>query len=129
MIVVDASVLVNALIVGDARGAASRRRLVGEDISAPHLIDLEVMSALRRHVTSGRLHPDRAERALWDLNRLPIERIDHVPLLNRCWELRENVTVYDAAYVATAEGFDATLVTGDERLASAPGLRCAVEVV
>lgn len=129
MIVVDASVLVNALVVGDARGSASRRRLAGEEFSAPHLIDLEVMSALRRHVISGRLRSDRAERALSDLKRLPIDRIGHVPLLERCWQLRENVTGYDAAYVAVAEGFGATLVTGDERLASAPGLRCDVEVI
>src|SRR5699024_9929353 len=111
------------------RGVASRRRLAGEELSAPHLIDLEVMSALRRHVTAGRVRRERAERAFWDLNRLPVERIGHGPLLERCWELRENVTVYDAAYVAVAEGFDATLITGDERLASAPGLRCEVEVI
>lgn len=129
MIVPDASIIVTALIVDDRRGSAARRRLVEDDMAAPHLLDLEVLSVLRRQVGSGRLRADRAERAIRDLNLLPIDRIDHRSLLERCWELRENVTAYDAAYVAVAEGLDARLVTGDERLAAAPGLRCPVEVI
>ncbi len=67
--------------------------------------------------------------ALTDLADLPMARVSHRPLLRRCWELRDNLTVYDAAYVALAESLDATLVTADARLARAPGVRCAVELL
>lgn len=129
MIVVDASVLAPALGDDDADGDQARDRLQGESIAAPELIDLEVSSVFRRLVRVGSLPARRAELALSDLVALPLRRVPHRPLLLRCWKLRDNLTVYDAAYVALAELLNATLVTSDNRLSLAPGLRCPVEVL
>lgn len=129
MLVVDASVVAVALGDDDSDGDTARARLRGEILAAPELIDLEVVSVLRRQSTAGRLDERRARLALDDLAALPIERARHVLLLGRCWELRDNLTVYDAAYVALAEALDARLLTADARLAKAPGIRCAVEVL
>lgn len=129
MLVVDASVLVTALADDDVEGDAARSRLRGEQLAAPELIDLEVMSVLRRKVAAGALDLRRADLALDDLLDLPIERASHAPLLRRCWELRHNLTTYDAAYVALAEELDVELLTADGRLAAAPGIRCAVSVL
>lgn len=129
MLVVDASVVVTALVDDDADGDASRTRLRGEDLTAPELIDLEVMSALRRAVSTSAVPPRRAALALDDLIAIPLLRAPHHPLLPRCWELRENLTPYDAAYVALAEALGTPLLTADARMASAPGIRCAVEVL
>jgi len=129
VIVVDASVLAPAL-GDDARdGDRARARLRGEQLVAPHLIDLEVTSVWRRQLAGGRLDTRRAELALADLATLPLRRAAHVDLLPRCWQLRENLRPYDAAYVALAEVLDATLVTADQRLAHAPGSRCTVELL
>lgn len=129
MIVVDASVVVPALADDEDAGDHARARLRGEDLAAPSLIDLEVVSAWRRLVAGGALTPRRAEVALTDLTDLPMDRVSHLPLLDRCWELRGNVTIYDGAYVALAELLGATLVTADRRLANAPGIACAVELI
>ena len=129
MLVVDASVLATALADDGADGDTARGRLRGEDLAAPELIDLEVVSVLRRQLSAGRLDARRARLALDDLLELPIQRVPHRPLLRRCWELRDNLTVYDAAYVALAEALGAPLVTADARLSKAPGVRCAVEVL
>lgn len=129
MLVVDASVLAVALADDDRDGDVARERLRGEGLAAPELIDLEVASVLRRQLLGGALSPRRASFALLDLADLPLERAPHLPLLARCWELRENLTVYDAAYVALAEALDVALVTGDSRMAQAPGPRCAIEVL
>lgn len=129
MLVVDASVLAVALADDDRDGDVARERLRGEGLAAPELIDLEVASVLRRQLLGGALSPRRASFALLDLADLPLERAPHLPLLARCWELRENLTVYDAAYVALAEALEVALVTGDSRMAQAPGLRCAIEVL
>ncbi len=83
----------------------------------------------RRHVAARLMPAPRAAEALADLADLPLQRASHRPLLARIWELRNNVTTYDAAYVALAEVLDAVLVTGDGRLAGAPGLRCVIEVL
>ncbi|GAB2874585.1 type II toxin-antitoxin system VapC family toxin [Nocardioides pacificus] len=129
MLVVDASVLVAAL-ADDARdGDAARLRLRGERLLAPELIDLEVASVLRGRLAGGHLESGRAELALADLADLPLQRAPHRPLLGRCWELRANLSVYDAAYVALAEALGADLVTADARLARAPGVRCRIEVL
>ncbi|MFT4034726.1 MAG: type II toxin-antitoxin system VapC family toxin [Patulibacter sp.] len=128
VIVVDASVLVVALGDDGAAGDSARRRLAGASLAAPELIDLEVASVLRRHEQAGSIPRRRAALALADLADLPIERAAHRALLPRCWELRSNLTVYDAAYVALAELLDAPLLTGDQRLARAPGVRCQVEL-
>ena len=129
MLVVDASVLATALTDDAADGDRARDRLRGEDLAAPELLDLEVASVLRRQQRVGAVSERRAALALADLAALPIERASHRPLLPRCWELRENLTVYDAAYVALAEVLAATLLTGDSRLSRAAGLRCRVEVL
>ncbi|HEY5114160.1 MAG TPA: type II toxin-antitoxin system VapC family toxin, partial [Nakamurella sp.] len=100
-----------------------------EVLTAPELVDLEVASVLRRQAQAGAINVRRAGLALADLAALPLQRAPHLPLLPRCWELRENLTVYDAAYVALAEVLDATLLTGDRRLARASGPRRDIEVV
>lgn len=129
MIVVDASVLATALADDAEDGRRARARLAGETIAAPELIDLEVLSVFRRLVRVGGLTDDRAGSARADLVALPLRRAPHRHLLDRCWELRDNVTVHDAAYVALAEALECALLTSDGPLSRAPGLRCAIEVV
>ena len=129
MIVVDASVLATALGDDGPDGDRARARLRGERLSAPELVDLEVASVLRRQVQGGEVDIRRAALALADLAALPLQRAPHRPLLARCWELRDNLTVYDASYVALAEALDVTLLTGDGRLARATGPRCRVEML
>lgn len=129
MIVADASVLAPALVDEGDSGATARSRLVGQTLAAPELVDLEVLSALRRLLRARKLSAQRAHLALADLADMPMQRVAHKPLLPRCWELRNNLTVYDAAYVALAELLDAVLITADRRLARAPGRRCAVDVL
>lgn len=129
MIVVDASVIVTGLADDGDDGDRVRARLGGERLVAPAVIDLEVMSAWRRLLAAGALDERRAALALADLDALPLERAPHGPLLARCWELRANLTTYDAAYVALAEALGVPLLTGDARLAAAPGIRCEVETL
>jgi predicted nucleic acid-binding protein len=129
VLVVDASALVPALADDGTDGDTARARLRGQSLVAPELIDLETTSVIRRQLQSGHLDARRAELALADLVALPLRRISHRPLLGRCWELRENLTVYDAAYVALAELLDAVLVTADSRLAKAPGIGCRLDVL
>ncbi len=127
MLVIDASVLVVALVDDGEDGMNARERLQGSTLAAPELIDLEVLSVLRRHVAAGLTTDHRGEEAMVDLMDLPLRRAPHGPLLRRCWELRHNFTTYDACYVALAEAIDTTLLTADSRLARATGLRCQVE--
>lgn len=129
MIVVDASILAPALADDTPDGDAARASLRSNALVAPELIDLEVASVWRRQVMSELLESRRADLAMADLLALPLQRIPHRQLLPRCWELRQNLTPYDAAYVALAELLDAVLVTGDRRLSRAPGLRCRVKVI
>jgi predicted nucleic acid-binding protein len=129
VVVVDAGVLAVALADDAADGDRARDRLRGEQLAAPELLDLEVASVLRRQVTTGLLDAKRAHLALADLVAIPVHRTSHRPLISRCWELRENLTIYDAAYVALAEALGVTLVTGDTRLSRAPGSRCVIEVI
>jgi predicted nucleic acid-binding protein len=129
VLVVDASVLVVALADDGDDGDAARARLRGERLAAPGLIDLEVASVMRRQALRGGMDGRRAVLALEDLAELPMQRAPHTPLLRRCWELRENLTIYDAAYVALAEVLQAALLTGDERLASASGPRCTIDIL
>jgi predicted nucleic acid-binding protein len=110
-------------------GDRTRTRLRNEQLFAPHVIDLEVASAWRRLAAAGNLDERRAHLALVDLSALRLERAPHRPLMNRCWELRHNLTIYDAAYIALAEAMEVTLLTGDARLAGAPGIRCETEVI
>jgi predicted nucleic acid-binding protein len=129
VLVIDPSLLAVALLDDGLDGDTTRQRLRGQSLAAPALIDLEVLSVWRGLSRRGQLDARRVALALEDLRSLPMQRVDHAPLLERCWQLRENLTVYDAAYVALAEALQATLVTGDRRLARASGSRCAIEVI
>lgn len=130
MIVADASAILEVLLRTPASGAIADRLLApGESLQAPHLLDLEVAQVLRRYLRAGELTAERAGEALADFREMRIERHPHEPLLQRIWELRENLTAYDAAYVALAEALDTTLLTRDGRLAAAPGHTAAVELL
>ena len=128
MLVVDASVLAPVVVDVGEDGRRLRRRLRSEAIAGPDLVRIEVLSVVRRHVAAGRLGEEQARRAVDDLARLPIAIHPTGRLVRRAWELRENVTPYDACYVALAEVLGCPLLTADARLARAPGLRCAVEL-
>jgi predicted nucleic acid-binding protein len=129
VIVVDASALAPALADDGPDGDTARARLRGQSLVAPELIDLETASVIRRQLRIGRLDARRANLALTDLVELSLRRTAHRPLLARCWELRQNLTVYDAAYVALAELLGLVLVTADARMAKAPGLTCQLDVL
>jgi predicted nucleic acid-binding protein len=129
VIVVDASVLATALADDSGDGDRARARLHGEQLAAPELLDLEVVSVLRGQMRAGRLDARRAELALTDLDALHVQRASHRPLMSRCWQLRDNLTIYDAAYVALAEALGVDLLTADRRLARAPGPRCRIELL
>lgn len=125
MIVLDASAAVSALLNdGDAR-----RLMASESLHAPHLIDVEVLSALRRQTLAGELSDEDARKLLDVWRRLGVTRYAAGPLLSRAWALRDSVTAYDATYVALAEQLNCTLVTADARLAGASGKRCPTTVV
>jgi predicted nucleic acid-binding protein len=100
-----------------------------ETLHAPHLIDIEVAQVLRRYAIAGEAAEERCRAALADLADLPLTRYPHDFLLPRVWELRGNLTAYDAVYVSLAEALDAPLVTRDQRLANAPGHRARIELV
>ena len=129
MLVVDASVLAAALGDDGTDGDRARGRLFGETLAAPDLIDLEVTSVLRGRLAGGHLDVRRSHLALMDLIDLPLQRVPGRILLERCWELRDNLTVYDAAYVAVAEALDVPLLTADTRLGRATGPRCHIELL
>jgi predicted nucleic acid-binding protein len=128
--VVDASIVIEILLQTDAGIAIAAQLLEREEpLSAPHLIDVEVAQVLRRYVLRLELDAERARQALDLLAVFPLTRYTHEPLLARMWDHRENLTAYDAAYVALAEGLRAKLVTRDARLAAAPGLAQVVELL
>ncbi len=117
MIVLDASIVVELLINGPMAEDISRALLShDESLIVPHLIDVEVVSAVRGLTIGQRLDAGRAAEILADLETLPAERFSHTPLLARIWELRHNFTAYDAAYIALAEATNAVLYTSDEKL-------------
>ena len=133
MLVIDASAATELLLARPAAeavaGHVSER---GLDLHAPHLIDVEVASAVRRLVASGDARPERGEEAIADLLDLPVARYAHNILLPRIWELRENFSAYDAAYVALAEALSdegVPLLTADARLARAVRAHTAIEVL
>ena len=130
MIVLDASAALE-LILGTKTGQVIAERLTDPTIGlhAPHLIDVEIAQALRRYVREGELDPGSAAAALEDLRSLDLERHSHEALLDRVWALRDNMTAYDAVYVALAEALDTTLLTSDGRLARAPGMSQRVDLV
>jgi predicted nucleic acid-binding protein len=130
MIVVDASAITE-LLLQTPRGTRVERRIYrdSDDLHAPHLLDVEVLSALRRLVHAGEVIAERADEAIEDLGLLRIIRHGHVDLATRAWELRENFTAYDAVYLALAESLDATVVTCDRPFGVAPGHSARVEVI
>ena len=129
MIVADASAILEMLLRTPGAAAIEARVFRrGETLHTPALLDVEVAQVLRRYVSRGEVAPGRARSALDLLLGFPMERYTHEPLLSRIWDLRTNLTAYDAAYVALAEGLRAPLVTCDARLANAPGIRAAVEL-
>jgi predicted nucleic acid-binding protein len=125
LIVVDAS----AALLGLLNDGEARALLAEESIACPHLADSELAHALRAQVRRGVIEPRDATRAVEVWGRLGIERIGIRGMLARVWELRENLSGYDATYVAVAEALGAPLVTADGRLARAPGPRCTITVV
>lgn len=125
MIVVDASAAVLALLNdGDAR-----RALATESLAVPHLADSEIANALRAQVARGSVPEPAAKGALERWGQLGVTRYAVVGLLDRIWDLRSNLTSYDATYVALAEAAGCALLTGDRRLAAAPGPHCPITVV
>jgi predicted nucleic acid-binding protein len=130
MIVVDASVVLEALL--GSRLAAQARDVVFDPdaiLHAPHLIDLEVVQVVRRYSLKGAMPDRRVGELIDDFLALPIERFAHEIFLGRIWELRANLTAYDAAYVSLAEALDVPLVTCDDRLAGSAGHRARIELV
>lgn len=125
MIVIDAS----AAVLGLLNDGEARAMLVEEAVVCPHLADPEVLHALRSRVLRGAVDESVAERAMDVWARLGLERVGVSGLLGRIWELRENLSAYDATYVAVAEAFEVPLVTADRRLARAPGPWCTITVV
>jgi predicted nucleic acid-binding protein len=121
--------VVVAALIGTGQLAAEARAHLSQPCTAPELVDLEVGSALRRLAQGQRVSAQRAKAAIEDLRALPIERVPHRPLLERCWSLRGSVTFYDAAYVALAELLGTSLVTTDQRLTRAPGTSCPITVL
>ncbi len=130
MIVVDASAVLEVLLRTPAAELVERRLFEPEQtLHAPHLIDVEVAQALRRYTASGEADPDRGRMALADLMDFPLTRYPHDFLLPRVWELRNNLTAYDAVYVALAEVLEAPLLTRDQRLSNAAGHRARIELI
>jgi predicted nucleic acid-binding protein len=129
VIVLDASAVIE-LVLGSPRGATVRSRIQRSDESlhAPHLLDVEVASVLRRYQLSGELSSEDGREALADLAGLDIARYPHDEFLPRVWELRTSVTAYDAVYLALAEVLEAPLLTLDRRLARVQGHGARVEV-
>lgn len=128
MIVLDASATIDWLLQTTA-GREIEHRIYGqpETLHAPHLLDLEVAQVLRRLVREGTISSTRADQAIDDLRDLRVARYPHVPFLDRIWQLRQNLSAYDAAYVALAEGLACPLVTRDARLAETSGHGVRIE--
>lgn len=130
MIVLDASAALEVLLRTKAAATVEARIFAeSESLHAPHLLDIEVAQVLRRYALSGVASPERCRAALDDLADLPLTRYPHDVLLPRVWELRDNLTAYDATYVALAEALDAPLLTRDRRLSKAPGNHALIQLV
>lgn len=130
MIVLDASAAIEWLLQTTIGGRIDARIFeAAQTLHAPHLLDLEVAQVLRRFVAAGRVTPARARAALDDLLDLAVTRYPHTMLMDRVWDLRGNLTAYDAAYIALAEALDAVLMTCDRKIAETPGHRARVELL
>lgn len=126
-IVVDASLVLRLLLHDETAGATARAAVAGQDLHAPHLLDVEVASGLRQLVASEAVAGHRAAQALEDLAALRLERYPHRLMLPRVWQLRANLTAYDALYAALAETLGIPLLTCERGLATAPGPQCERE--
>jgi predicted nucleic acid-binding protein len=130
LIVVDASALIEVLFRTSAAAGIEHRLFAGQTtLHIPHLADIEIAQVIRRYVMAGEFDAQRGHLALADLADFPLQRHAHLIMLDRIWELRDNLTSYDAAYVALAEALDAPLITRDRRIATAAGHQARVEVV
>jgi predicted nucleic acid-binding protein len=130
MIVVDASAVLEALLRTPAAAAVEKWLFEpSQTLHAPHLLDVEVAQVVRRYAANGEIDAERGRMALDDLADLPLRRYPHDFLLPRVWDLRNNLTAYDAMYVALAEVLDAPLLTRDKRLAASPGHHARIELV
>jgi predicted nucleic acid-binding protein len=130
VIVVDASALLEFLLQTPLGTKVEARLFRDEDeFHVPHLADVEVTQGLRRLVRAGDVSPGRAADAIADLADLDLHRHPHIDLVTRAWKLRENVTAYDAMYIALAEALEASIVTCDAPLAKSPGHRARIEVI
>ena len=123
--VIDAS----AVVLGLLNDADARRVMIHEALAVPHLVDSEVAHALRGQVLRGAISEATASRAVGRWARVGVIRFAAVGLLERVWDLRQNVSAYDGTYVALAESLDCHLVTADARLGRAPGPRCPITVL
>ncbi len=129
MIVLDASAALEMLLRTNAAAFLEERVFdARESLHAPHLLDVEVVQVVRRYVARGVVETGRGGEMIDDLLAFPIQRYPHDVLLSRVYELRDNLTAYDAVYVALAEALDAPLVTRDARLARSPGHQAQVEL-
>jgi predicted nucleic acid-binding protein len=128
VLVVDTSAVISALVGRPPSDEVIERLATDSDLSAPHLLDVEFLHALRRLALGGQLSEDRAADARGDFADLAITRYEHTVVADRIWQLRHGLTAYDAAFVALAELLDVPLVTCDARLARAPGHHATVEL-
>ncbi len=128
--VIDASAALE-LLLHTTRGRRLSERLYREatEIHVPHLVDLEIAQTLRRYVLQGTFGARRGQQALRQWRHFRTERYGHHRFLDRIWELRQNVSAYDAVYVALAEALSTVLLTADRRLAGAPGLENRIELI
>lgn len=125
-VVCDSSTLIALLLDSGDDGQWAAGRLSGMELSAPDLVTYESANIIRRHELAGLITNDQARLAHADLLDLAIEQWPYEAFASRAWELRKNLSIYDASYVALAEALETTLVTLDSRMARAPGLRCAI---
>ena len=116
-------------VIGYAADDAEMNAADGDELHAPHLLDVEVVQVLRRLVRTGEVSPTRAGEAIADLTDLDLHRHAHLDLLGRAWKLRDNIGAYDAVYIALAEAIDAPIVTCDAPLANAPGHRARIGAI
>jgi predicted nucleic acid-binding protein len=129
VIVADASVVGPAFIDDGPHGDHARQRIRDQLLFAPSLIDLEVLSMIKGRLRAGAVDQRRAREAVADFLTVRLRRMPHVGLLPRIWDLRDKLSIYDAAYVALAEAIGVPLLTADRGIARTPGLACDVELI
>ncbi|HAH08924.1 MAG TPA: VapC toxin family PIN domain ribonuclease [Alphaproteobacteria bacterium] len=130
MIVIDASLALDlVLVTRDAKEIMARLNATDRAMAAPEVFDLEILQTIRRLRLSGSIDETRVDAAMGVFLSVPVERYSHAPLRRRIWDLRQNLTAYDAAYFALAEMLDAPLWTRDRKFAAVPGHVARVEIL